>query len=148
MYIRKFLQISFVFILFLGVQILLPVMAHAWLMCCGCGTSATCQYNSQCHCPGTAHCYWCAAPNPDPNLEVVHLVPSPNEPGFDVDSKGFSGSHLASYTQKVLSDIRGKNSREVLALKLFENVGGDWHFGCPAADDNYLQGNIAFALTD
>ncbi|WNM58596.1 hypothetical protein [Candidatus Nitrospira allomarina] len=55
---------------------------------------------------------------------------------------------LTSYTERVLSDIRRKNGREVIALKLLGNIGKDLRFGCSAMEDNYLQNNIAFALTD
>jgi len=148
-YISKFVPILFVFFLFLGGQILLlPGAAYAWKMCCGCGSSSWCQYNSQCHCPGTAHCYWCAAPSPNPDVKTVQSTPSAEDPGKDVDIKGVPVAMLSASTEKILSDIRRKNGREVLALKLLGQVGDDRQFGCPAGDDNYLQSNIAFALTD
>jgi hypothetical protein len=147
MNIRKFVPILFVFCLFMGSQILLlPGAAYAWKMCCGCGSSAYCQYNSQCHCPGTAHCYWCAAPNPNPDLEIVHSVPSAPESGVDVDIRGVPVSLLTSSTERILSDIRRKHGRDVLALKLLGHLGSDRQFGCSAVDDNYLQSNITFAL--
>ena len=136
---KKLLPLLFVFCLFLGGPILF-VSSQAYARCCPCGM---CQQG--CICGGQSYCFWCGAPQTDPEADLS--TPLPEVPSVDVDLRGVQGAVLSSATDRVLTQIDQSYGRKNIAMRLLESEEGSIKLWCPQKGNNSLQNStLAFQV--